>query len=266
MPVVASILFGLVCAFLLSYASFEPLQVTPFSESTLGFAGSFENALYFVVLAAVGATLLYLLLKRNRHRLITVIIGIALTAAVLMLAIIYLSAALSAVSLPYGDVLILALSIFVTVVADYVVLKGRRFSSIVILGIGGALGTFLGFSLPTASTILILTVLAVYDAYAVYRGPVGKIAQNGIDQLRGLSYSSRDVQIGLGDLTFYSMLSGHMLLTFGLVPCLSSIAGILVGCLASLRMAEKKGVFPGLPLPIFLGLGTGFLALFLSSL
>jgi hypothetical protein len=66
--------------------------------------------------------------------------------------------------------------------------------------------------------------------------------------------------MGLGDLTFYSMLSGHMLLYFGVVSCLASIAGILVGCLLAFKMLERKGMFPGLPFPIFLGLGLGLAA------
>jgi presenilin-like A22 family membrane protease len=106
---------------------------------------------------------------------------------------------------------------------------------------------------------LILSFLAVYDAFAVYHGPVGKIAHSGLEQLRGLSFSFKDIQMGLGDLTFYSMLSGHMLLYFGFFPCLASLIGILVGCLLAFKMLEKRGMFPGLPFPILFGLTAGFL-------
>jgi presenilin-like A22 family membrane protease len=261
LPVLASLLFGILCAFLLRTSSFGQYQVTPFSESTLGFLGSFANAFYFVILAGVGATVLYVLLKRNRHRLVSVITGFALTAALFMLSLVYLYAALSEFPIQHVDILIITTSILVTAAADYAIFKGKRFSSLAVLCIGGGLGTFLGFALPTTSTVLILIVLAVYDAYAVYRGAVGKIARNGLDQLRGLSFSFRDVQMGLGDLTFYSMLSGHMLLNFGLAACLASLVGILAGCFVSFRMVEKKGVFPGLPFPIFFGLAAGFMTL-----
>ena len=261
LPVLASLLFGILCAFLLRTSSFGQYQVTPFSESTLGFLGSFANAFYFVILAGVGATVLYVLLKRNRHRLVSVITGFALTAALFMLSLVYLYAALSEFSIQYVDILAISTSILVTAAADYAIFKGKRLSSLAVLCIGGGLGTFLGFALPTTSTVLILIVLAVYDAYAVYRGAVGKIARNGLDQLRGLSFSFRDVQMGLGDLTFYSMLSGHMLLNFGLAACAASLVGILAGCFVSFRMVEKKGVFPGLPFPIFFGLVAGFVTL-----
>jgi hypothetical protein len=109
-------------------------------------------------------------------------------------------------------------------------------------------------SIPILSAVLILSFLAAYDVFAVYRGPVGKIAQTGLEQLRGLSVSFRDIQIGLGDLTFYSMLTALVLTNAGPALCLASITGVLIGAFAALKMLERKGIFPGLPFPVALGL------------
>jgi len=159
----------------------------------------------------------------------------------------------------------LTLSSFITVLADLAIFRThRKVSDVIILCLGGALGAFLGASIATLSTVLILVALAVYDAFAVYYGLLGKIARNGLDQFRGLSFSFKDIQMGLGDLTFYSMLSGHMLLNFGLVPCLASIVGISLGCLLAFQMLKKRGVFPGLPFSIFLGLILGFLTVLIQ--
>jgi hypothetical protein len=65
--------------------------------------------------------------------------------------------------------------------------------------------------------------------------------------------------MGLGDLVFYSMLSGSMLFNFGLVSCIVSLVGILVGSFLTFLMLEKKGIFPGLPFPVLLGLVGGLL-------
>ncbi|MEJ2479809.1 MAG: hypothetical protein P8Y78_06445, partial [Acidihalobacter sp.] len=79
--------------------------------------------------------------------------------------------------------------------------------------------------------------------------------------LQGLSYAFKDVQMGLGDLVFYSMLVGSLLFRFqpNLLPCLVSLIGITVGSLLTLVILEKKGIFPGLPFPIALGLAGGLL-------
>ncbi|MDH5481947.1 MAG: hypothetical protein OEY22_03575 [Candidatus Bathyarchaeota archaeon] len=260
-PISASLIFGVLCAFLVSTVE-EFYRITPFPEGTLG---SFGNAFYFVVLAGVGASLLYFLLKRKSHKLINLITGFALTAAIFMLSIVYLSAAFSRFDVPYIEILTLVSSVLVTALADFAIFKTRsKVCDIIVLCVGGALGAFLGFSIPTLSLTLILGFLSIYDVFAVYHGPVGKIARSGLEQLRGLSFSFRDLQMGLGDLTFYSMLSGHMLLNFGVISCSAAMMGILLGCLLSFKLLEKKGMFPGLPFPVIFGLAMGYLVLLIS--
>jgi presenilin-like A22 family membrane protease len=259
LPVLVSLVFGIACAYVVLASSVSLYQVTPFPEGI----GSLGNGLYFVILAGIGATLLYLLIKRKKLRVISLITGFALTAALLLLSIIYLSAAFSLLGVDSTTALMLtiAASVSLTVLADLAIFRIQgKISNMVILLLGGALGAFLGISIPVTSGILILAFLAVYDIFTVYRGPVGKIAQSGFEQLRGLSFSFRDVQMGLGDLTFYSMLTCLVLENAGptlvgaLVFCAASAIGVLTGVLLVLKMLEKRGMFPGLPFPVLLGL------------
>lgn len=256
-PVLVSLLFGLGCAYLLLAQPLPSVTVTPFSEATA--SGLFGNVAYFVILIAVSATVFYILLKRKSHKLITLLIAFALTTAVLLLSVIYLSVVFAFV--PSLNFLVLPLSIVTAVIFDLAVFRlGSNTRNVVVIFLGGAIGVFFGNFIPFLSAVLILIFLAVYDVFAVYYGPVGKIANMGLDQLHGLSYSFKDVQMGLGDLVFYSMLAGIMLFNFGLISYFISIIGILVGSFLTLVMLEKKGIFPGLPFPIILGLVGGFLA------
>lgn len=259
-PILVSLLFGVSCALLLMVSAMPLYKVTPFEENPTGSVG---NALYFVVLVGIGASVLFFLLRRKKLRLIVFVTGFALATAVFLLSLIYLYA-LFLLFAPLPVEVLIAFSVVITFLAGYVVFKTRnKMGDVIVLLLGGALGTLLGASIQTLSAILILCFLAVYDAFAVYRGPVGKIARTGLEKLRGLSFSFKDIQMGLGDLTFYSMLVGHMLLYFGFLPCLASMVGVLLGCFLAFRMLERSGIFPGLPIPIFLGLGLGFLVAFL---
>jgi len=260
-PILASLLFGVSCAYILLASTITLYNVTPFSEGPVGSVG---NAFYFVVLVGAGAFLLFFLLKIKSRRLIALITGFALITAFFLLSFVYLYAALSFFTSLKFEMLILG-STLVTFSAWYAVfrLHGKISDSVVLL-LGGALGAFLGASVPTLSAVLILCFLAVYDIFAVYRGPVGKIAREGLENFRGLSFSFMDVQMGLGDLTFYSMLAGHMLFYFNVLSSLASVIGILSGCFIGFKMLEKKGMFPGLPFPIIFGLTLGFLATLLS--
>jgi len=257
-PILSSLAIGLLCAYILQISSFPSVSVAPFQEGV----GSLGNAIYFVILVGVGATLIFILLRRNNIRLIVFITGFALTAAAFMLSFVYLLAALSFLSSPYLDISILVAAMALTVLIDIAIFRTHRMANLAILAIGGALGTFLGNAIQTESTVLILSFLAVYDVFAVYRGPVGKIARSGLEQFRGLSISFKDIEMGLGDLTFYSMLAGHMFLYSSWLASLASVIGILGGVLLTFRLLEKRGVFPGLPLPIFLGLAASFLVVF----
>ena len=262
LPILGSLLFGLVCAYVLAPVPSESVPVTPIPEEIPG--AQWGNALYFVVLIALAATLFYILLKRRSKRIIKGLIVVALTTASLLLSLVYLSALF--VYAPSWDFFVIPLAIVITVLFDFVIFRlGRVPRDVVVVCLGGALGIFFGKFIPLWSAILILVFLAIYDIFAVYKGPVGKIAESGLDQLQGLSFSFKDIQMGLGDLVFYSMLSGIMFFSFlpNVIPTIAAVIGILVGSIITLFMLEKKGIFPGLPFPILLGLalglGTGFL-------
>jgi len=249
---------GLGFSVLLLLRPIASLPVTPFPETP---SGQFSNALYFVVLIAIAATVFYFLIKWKSRKLITFLIGFALTTASLLLSAFYLFALLS--SLPNWFFYVLVISIIVTAVFDIAIFRGSEaMRNLIVVLLGGALGVFLGWSIPLVSALLILAFLAVYDIIAVYKGPVGKIASSGLDQLKGLSFSFKDIQMGLGDLVFYSMLCAVMLLNSdfgGIAPYVGALVGVMVGSFITFRILERKGVFPGLPLPIFLGIAGGLL-------
>lgn len=257
-PILASLIFGLGCAYLLLPQQSEVIPVTPFPENTP--SGPFGNAFYFVILLAVAATVFYILIKRRSKRIIKGIITVAMTTASLLLSMIYLSAVFA--YFPSWSILVIPLSIAITILFDLVIFRlGSIARNTAVICVGGALGIFFGFSIPLYSAVLILAFLAVYDVIAVYRGPVGKIAQTGLDELQGLSFSFKDIQMGLGDLVFYSMLTGVMLFTFlpNILPYIMSVIGILAGSVMTFFMLERKGIFPGLPFPIMLGLAGGLI-------
>ena len=260
-PILASIVFGLGCAYLLSPQQPATIPVTPLPQNTA--SGSFGNAFYFVILVAVAATVFYLLLKRKSKKIIKGLIVVAMTTAALLLSLVYLAAVFSYLPSSFG-ILWIPLSIAITAAFDFAVFRlGSNARNVVVIGIGGALGVFFGFEIQLWTATLILVFLAVYDVFAVYRGPVGKIAQStgGLDDLQGLSYDFRDIQMGLGDLVFYSMLTGAMFFSFpgSILPCLVSVVGILAGSIVTFFMLERKGIFPGLPFPIMLGLAGGLI-------
>jgi presenilin-like A22 family membrane protease len=281
LPILASLLFGLVCTWLLYNQPLVVDQITPTPPGTPG--APVYDMLYIGVLIAISGSVFYLLIKHRNKKIITGLIVVSLTAAAVLMSLIYLPA-LFARTFPelYSDTLLVILTIIITILLDLAIFKfGSKTGNVAVILLGGALGVFLGKYLPIESIVAILIFLAVYDVIAVYRGPVGKIAQSatGLDELRGLSYSFKDIQMGLGDLVFYSVLVSGIFFfasdgffnlglnpVYAVIPYAVSVIGILVGAIVTFYMLERREVFPGLPFPIMLGLGSGLLTYFLLSI
>ena len=267
-PILISLVFGLGCAYVLKpQPQSTAIQVTPIPNNSA--AAPVGNALYFVAIVGVSAAVFYILIKRRSKNIIKGLIVVAMTTASLLLSLVYLSA-IFANSPSWSIFIVISLSVAITVLFDFAIFRlGSIPRNVAVVGIGGALGVFFGWAIPLWSAVLILAFLAVYDVFAVYRGPVGKIAQSsaGMQQLQGLSFAFKDIEMGLGDLVFYSMMTGALFFAFinsyafplGILPCLFSIVGIMAGSIITFFMLEKKGIFPGLPFPIMLGLAGGLI-------
>jgi presenilin-like A22 family membrane protease len=182
-PILASLLFGLACASVLFSQQVPAVPVTPIPQETPG--ADWGNAFYFVILVGISATIFYFLLKRKSKRIIKVLITLAFTMAALLLSFVYLLALAAYVPIIADWLIIIPVSIIFTVLFDLAIFRfGNLARNVAVILMGGALGMFFGYnvaSLSIWSAVLILAFLAVYDVFAVYKGPVGKIAQSGLN-------------------------------------------------------------------------------------
>ncbi|HLN89897.1 MAG TPA: presenilin family intramembrane aspartyl protease, partial [Candidatus Binatia bacterium] len=168
-PILASLLFGLVCAYLLAPIETGGISVAPIPEGTTG--APIGNALYFVVLVAVAAGVFYVLIKRKNQRVIKGLIVLAMTTASLLLSVVYLLALLPNFDGVYYVIAPIAAAI--TILFDLAIFRfGSNPRNVAVIMVGGALGIFFAKFTPLASAVLILVFLAVYDVIAVYKGPV----------------------------------------------------------------------------------------------
>lgn len=260
-PILASLLIGILCAFLILYSGVRLDPVTVLPEAGYG---PLVNAALYVSVAGLGATMIYVLLKRGVHRFLRVLMGVAFSTLTFLLVMFYAELALTIITIevPLAAVVFLGLAATAMVIVG-VFLRPGRSSALIVVMFGGATGSLLGASIPLQSAVLVLLLLAVYDIFAVFYGPVGKIAAKGLEHLPGTSFAFRSVHVGLGDLTFYSMLVARVLLTFGWEVGAAASFGILLGSFLSFKMVEKKGMFPGLPFSIAFGFLASLLALWI---
>ena len=138
--------------------------------------------------------------------------------------------------------------------------------------------------MPLWTTIAILIGISFWDIYAVLhkRGPIKEMIDiasksNNNDLVdeslesrvkRGEAiYDTSRVEIGIGDLAFYSLLTSSSLIqTNNLFVMIFTAIAILIGTGITLMGLKRNKILPGLPISIFLGIGTMFLSWFLFSI
>lgn len=263
-------MFGAGLLGILVYLSGMRLFAEPIPEEVFGFAGAVGNAILFVILATVGATLVVLLLKYGRERFLRYLLIGAFTFIGIVV-VIYFGYTFLIVFWEVDPVLacFIVVAFGLTAALAFIMVGGEnRVKNAALLVFGSAVGAFLGVVLPVWTSLLLLIAIAVYDYISVKKGPIRKIVElteDDPDKLATLSVSSAEWDIGLGDVAFYGMMTVLAIVNFGLLPTICTVVGVIAGFLATLRLLEKRGIMAGLPIPVALGL-LGLLAGFLLRL
>jgi presenilin-like A22 family membrane protease len=254
-PEISAIALAGLLTFGLQSSNAPIVPITIFPETTSGIT---LNAGIFVVLMAAMGTIMYLFIKIGLKRIVKYLINLALLALLFFLFTWYGS--LYANYLPsfvtstsWGW---LVVSLLGAVALALLIYKAKGALHLVgIVLIGGLTGTFLGVSIPTLTAVVLLLALAGYDLFAVYKGPIGKMAEStNLEDFTGAVFTYGDLTVGMGDMVFYSMLASNSMMNFGPIPFLAAALGLVIGAYLGFKMLEGRDMFPGLPFAIILGL------------
>jgi hypothetical protein len=136
--------------------------------------------------------------------------------------------------------------------------------------------------MPLWSTLAILIFISFWDIYAVMskRGPIKEMieiaSKNNEEKDEEIEakiesgeavYDTSKIEIGIGDLVFYSILTSSALIQTNnlLIMIFTSIA-ILIGTGITILGLKRNKILPGLPISIFLGIGTMLVSWYLFSI
>ncbi len=253
---------GLACVldYVASKASMPSGLFVPFGSTPTGMAFS---ALLLILLLWLVSVLIYLLVKRGLKTLVRFLVGFALVFVSFTVTNFYLVSVLEYFHALNERTWWLAYLLPVLLVIAIVrsMILGKELKGLVAGVLGSCIGAFLAFMLPTITIVLLVLLLILYDIYAVYKGPIKKMLEEG-ETIGELSFEIEGLEIGLGDSVFYAMLPAHFLVYFGFSAGVASVIGIILGTYVSLKFLEKAEFIPGLPI----AMGFGLLGAFLGSL
>ena len=150
--------------------------------------------------------------------------------------------------------------------------------------IGLLTGALLGVIMPLWTTLAILIGISCWDIFAVLykRGPIKEMIdlasqyseiQSDDEEIQkkiesgDAEYGTDQLELGIGDLTFYSMLtSSALILSNNLIVMILCSIAIIIGTGITISGLKRNKILPGLPISIFLGIGTMLLSWYVISL
>ncbi|GBC71106.1 hypothetical protein HRbin02_00884 [Candidatus Calditenuaceae archaeon HR02] len=123
-------------------------------------------------------------------------------------------------------------------------------------------GTIIGYMIPLFTFIALTASLAVFDIVMVKKGYLSLLSQeqyrDRIHLLRGLVVEVGNVNLGLGDLLFYTITVTAAFFRLGLIPAIASNLAIMIGYYLTLQLLKKWDTVPGLTIPLVLALASAF--------
>lgn len=222
-----------------------------------GFAASIFNSL-FLLTGVVGMTMILIIfLKRKRISFLrNMLIGI-LSFAALIFTTFLSEALLSELLMGYAIIPALIMGVTVASLGAYGAYNTRfKFtSSITSMIISSEIAVMFSLTLTFPTILILPLIFAIYDIYAVTRGPLKTLlAFPEARILAPLSLKVGSVEMGIGDLVFYSLLPSAGLMISGIEAFLIVLLGTNIGVILTLIALKRGKALPGLPLPMILGL------------
>jgi hypothetical protein len=303
LPIILVIIFAGLLAYLTYIIAGIQVDGGYFPEEEFGAAAVFLNAIIFTSMAAVSAFIIIFLIKKMGINVLKYIFGISFGFIGFFLTYMFAEVITFLIFIQFEETALLVnlywliinifLPFLVGLFVFYILFKYFTSKSItvknsIVLYISLLISASMSIILPLWTTLAILIGVSLWDIFAVLykHGPIKEMIdlastqeendnfaeekiKEKIEQGEAL-YDTSKLEIGIGDLAFYSLLTSSILIHTGnIFLTIFSTISIIIGTGITISGLKRNKILPGLPISIFLGIGTFLLIeliLFLISL
>lgn len=263
-------------------------------ESEYGAVGGIINGLIYTAIAALSAFIIIFIIKKKGIGTLIYIFGVGFGIVLFFQTwffgeiILWLIFNTNLRLFYLFDIeLIFFTAVFtILMIYKYFTSVSIKLKNFIVLYIGLLIGATMGVLMPLWTTLAILIGISLWDMFAVLykHGPIKQLIEivseptddgNSISEKEintqiesgEYSYDTSKIEIGIGDLAFYSMLTSSALVQTNnvIVMMLTSVA-IIFGTGITIMGLKRNKILPGLPISIFLGIGTMLLSWYLISI
>jgi hypothetical protein len=283
LPILISIILAGLLSYLTSIVAGIQIEGGYFSEAEYGFAAGLLNGLIFTIITVVSAFLIIFLIKKKGINVLKYIFGFSIGFLSILQTLFFMEIILYLIftSIPpfpniqlTYDIIYYTLFVVIIIGSIYMMYKYFKVESIllkngIVLYVGLLTGALLGIMMPLWTTIAILIGISLWDIFAVLykKGPIKQMidlaSDTSDDEIEEkiksgeLEYDTSRLELGIGDLVFYSMLtSSTLIITGNIFILIITTLAIVIGTGITLLGLKRNKILPGLPISIFLGLAT----------
>jgi len=280
------IIITVICAGILAYfyiLAGLSIEGGYFSEEEFGAVAGLLNGLIFTGMAVISAFVMIYFVKRKGIGILKYIFGFSIGfltffqtwffGEIILFVIFNLFPYSGALQLTYDIiyyVMVGSIGFFsVFLMYKYFKTETIRIKNLIILYVSFLTGAILGVIMPLWTTLTILIGISLWDLFAVLykKGPIKQMidlaSEEPDEELREkiesgeVEYDTSNLEIGIGDLAFYSMLTSSALVITGNIIIMFLVAiAIIIGTGITIQGLKRNKILPGLPISIFLGIAT----------
>ena len=286
-PIIIVVVIAGILAYLTHFEAGIQTEGLYFSESELGILGGVLNGLIYTLIAVVSAFIIIFIIKKKGIGVLMYIFGFSFGLVAFFQTwffgevIIYLLFS-TMPNLFWAfefELIFFTFILTIFMIYRYFTSKSIKTKNFIVLYIGLLIGASMGVLMELWTTLAILIGISCWDIFAVLykHGPIKQLIDIASkpeeddavsyevlkEKIKSgeYKYDTSKLEIGIGDLAFYSMLTSSALVQTGniIVMILTSIA-IILGTGITISALKRNKILPGLPISIFLGIGTMMLS------
>jgi hypothetical protein len=290
LPIIIAVVVAGILAYLTFVVAGVQVEESYFPEDEFGALGVILNGVIFTVIAAISAFTIIFLMRKLGVGVLKYIFGLSFGFVSFFITLMFLEVIVYLVFIQFPETNFLVnfyylfTNIFIPIATGvsvflllyyYFTSKSIKSKNFIVLYLSLLVSASMSIVLPFWSTLAILIGISLWDIFAVLykRGPIKEmieIVSNNEDE-SGLTnaeveekiksgesvYDTSKLEIGIGDLAFYSLLTSSVLLfTNNVIIVILTTIAILIGTGITISGLKRNKILPGLPISIFLGIGT----------
>jgi len=293
-PIVVVIILSSILAYLTVVVAGVQVEESYFPEGELGALAVILNGVIFTVIAVVSGFLIVFFIKKLGIGILKYLFGISFGFVSFFITLMFLDVIIYLIFIQFPETTFVidlyllftnlylpigtAISVFF-LLYKYFTSKSIKTKNFIVLYISLLISGSMSIVLPFWSTLAILVGISFWDIFAVLykKGPIKEMIElisgnDNEDEMREAEinekidsgdaiYDMSNLEIGIGDLAFYGLLTSSVLLFTNniIITALTTIA-IVIGTGITISRLKKNKILPGLPISIFLGIGAFLLS------